>query len=128
MSGELIYVTLEEQKDYSDILHAGKDDMIRILIQSASARVKNYLNDFSPYEGERNSDDDYNVDSNYEPEIYLDSNGSQEVKPEIRQAVLMLVDMTLNMHRYPDSVISNGNYLPDIITSILYPLRDPQTK
>ena len=128
MTAYIAYVTLAEQKEYSDILHTGKDTMIETLIRSASARVKNYLNDFSPREGQRDSDYDYELDSNGEPEVYFDSNGFAEIKPEIKQAVMMLVDMTLNMHRYPPQLLSSGSYLPDMIVNILYPLRDPVTK
>lgn len=123
----LNYVTLAEQKEYSSILHTGKDDTIRLMIQAASAAVKNYLGDFSPYEGEKNSDDDYHLDSNGEPVIWLDSDGSQNVKPEIRLAVLMYVDMRLQPHKYPKAD-NTWNYLPSEVVQLLYPLRDPVSK
>lgn len=123
----LNYVTLDEQKEYSSILHTGKDDTIRLMIQAGSAAVKNYLGDFSPYEGEKNSDDDYHRDSNLEPDIWLDSDGSQNVKPEVRLAVLMYVDMKLQPHKY-GAMAESGNYLPEPVVQLLYPLRDPATK
>lgn len=123
----LNYVTLTEQKEYSSILHNGKDDTIRLLIQAASAAVKNYLGDFSPYEGQRDSDDDYHYDSNGEPEIALDSDGSQNIKPEVKLAVLLFVDMKLSPHKY-GSLPDSGNYLPEAVVQLLYPLRDPVSR
>lgn len=120
----LAYVTLSEQKDYSQILHTGRDDTITLLIQAASAQVKNYLGNFSPYEGERNSDDDYHVDSNWEPVIALDSNGSQTVKPEVKLAVMYLVDIHLWPDRHKNEIKGQGR-LPEAVETILYPLRDP---
>lgn len=120
----LAYVTLTEQKAYSQILHTGRDDTITLLIQAASAQVKNYLKAFSPYEGERNSDDDYYLDSNLEPEIELDSAGNQSIKQEVKLAVLMLVDAHLWPDRHKGEIPGQGR-LPLAVETILYPLRDP---
>ena len=122
----LAYVTRTEAKAYSRIQHTALDTTIDVLIEAASAAVKNYLNDFSPYEGERDDDDDYVVDSNYEPVAKLDSNGNQIVKPEVKMTVLLLVDRWLKQP--PNASEQPMGYLPVEVTSILYPLRDPALK
>lgn len=121
------YVSLEQQKEYSQILHCGRDDTITLMIKAASAAVKNYLKDFSAYQGQRNDDDDYLVDSNYEPDILLDSEDGQEVKPEVQLAVLLAVDKKLNPKKYGNPT-GDGNYLDPEVTQLLYPLRDPALK
>lgn len=121
------YVTLEQQKEYSTILHCGKDDTINLMISAASAAVKNYLKDFSPYEGQRNTDDDYLVDSNYEPNILLGSDEAQIVKPEVQLAVLLAVDRQLNPKKYGQNS-ATANYLDAEVVALLYPLRDPACK
>lgn len=120
------YVTLEEQKEYSRIQHSGFDTTILIMIEASSAAVKNYLKDFSPYEGERNDDDDYVLDSNYEPEIKVDASGNQIVKPEVKLAVMLEVDRHINMDKAKHP--AQMNYLSDAAISLLYPLRDPALK
>lgn len=120
------YVSLAEQKEYSRVQHSALDTTIGILIEAVSAAVKNYLKDFSPYEGERDDDDDYVVDSNYEPVSKLDSNGNQIVKPEVKLAVLLEVDRHINFKKQqPDAQFS---YLSDPAIALLYPLRDPTVK
>lgn len=121
----LRYVSIIEQKEYSKIQHEGLDDTIDLLITAKSAAVKNYLGDFSPYQGERNDDDDFVVDSNYEPEPAMDSSGLQVVRSEVKLAVLLEVDRHLNPNKYGGKVPSQNNYLSDEAVSMLYPLRDP---
>lgn len=122
----IAYITTAEAKEFSRIQHAALDTTIGTLIEAASASVKNYLGDFSPYEGERNDDDDYVLDSNWEPQLKLDSNGLQVVKAEVKLAVMLLVDRWIK-YQYSDNPVDYG-YLPPEITSILYPLRDPVCK
>ena len=86
------YVSIIEQKEYSRIQHDLLDDVIDLQITAASTAVKNYLGDFSPYQVERNDDDDLVIDSNYEPLPVLDSSGLQIVRPEVKMAVLYMVD------------------------------------
>lgn len=119
----LAYVTTAEAKAYSRIQHSALDTTIALLIGSASASVKNYLGDFSPYDGERDDDDDFVLDSNYEPQPKLDSNGNQVVRDEVKLAVLMLVDRWLKFK--PEENPTAHGYLPPEVISILYPLRDP---
>lgn len=122
----LAYVTTAEAKAFCRVQHTALDTTIELLIQSASATVKNYLNNFSPYEGERDDDDDYVIDSNYEPQPKLDSNGNQVVKAEVKTAVLILVDRWLN-GRHREDPTAPG-VLPAEVVALLYPLRDPALK
>lgn len=118
----LSYVTLSEQKAYSRIQHSALDMTIDLMIEACSAGVKNYLKEFSPYEGERTVDDDYVLDSNWEPEpADIDSAGEQAVKPEIKLAVMIWVDYRLKKR---ESSNSNGMPPPEVV-ELLYPLRDP---
>lgn len=116
----LAYVTVSEQKEYSRIYHTALDSTILLIIQACSAGVKNYLKDFSPYEGQRNTDDDYVLDSNYEPEIELDSNSDQAVKPEVKLAVLIWADKRLRREEG-----AQGLTPPAEVVQLLYSLRDP---
>lgn len=117
------YVSLEEAKDQVKAGTNLADGRIELLISAASAAVKNYLGDFSAYEGQRNVDDDYVEDSNYEPKIQLNVDGDRVVKAEVRQAVLMLID-DFYTGRITEYQLEKGQ-LPMHITSMLYPLRDP---
>lgn len=117
------YVNLDEAKDQcrvilTDTLH---DDRLEQLIRACSVMVKNFLGDFSAYEGQRNTDDDYVTDSNYEPEIQLDENGDRVVKAEVKMAVLLLIERFFNGQT---EGFQKGE-LPPEITAILWPLRDP---
>lgn len=117
------YVSLEQAKDQVKAATNLADDRIELLISAASAAVKNYMGDFSVYEGQRNTDDDYIEDSNYEPLIQLNASSEQVVKAEIQQAVLMLVD-DYYTGRITEYDLKQG-MLPPHVTALLYPLRDP---
>lgn len=114
----LSYVTIEEAKCQCRVPSTDGFDDGRFfhLIQAASGAVKNYLKDFSAYEGQRNTDDDYEVDSSGEPVL----EEILEVKPEVKQAVLLLIDDWYN-GRMPEDPHS----LPPYVSSLLWPLRDP---
>lgn len=125
----LAYVTLAQAKYQckitpSDTYH--DDHLNDILIPAASAMVKNYLKDYSPYEAERNSDDDYYVDSNYEPVVIPPDTDGRTIKPEVKGAVLLLIDI---MFKAGDgwATLSHST-LPASVVSMLYPLRDPALK
>ena len=120
----LEYVSLKEVKDWMQIQHTASDDRIVFAIQAGSNAVKNYLGDFSAYEGQRNTDDDYILDSNYEPEIQLDANDEQVVKYEVRLAVIELIRVMIDN---PDAFYSfqSMSMLPPQCEALLKPLRDP---
>ena len=116
----LRYVTLTEAKSHLRVDFCNDDDHINILIEGASAAVKNYLKDFSAYEGERDTDDDYVVDSNGEPEIDL----PRVIKQEVKVAVLIMVGEWYKNREGTGEGYAYGR-LPDPVVAILYPLRDP---
>lgn len=117
----IAYVSIAEQKEYSRIQHNALDALIATIIEAASAAVKNYLKDYSPYEGERNSDDDFIRDSNYEPKIFLDSSESQVVKSVVKLAVMYEADIAIKGRERK----GQHGYLDEYTVSLLYPLRDP---
>lgn len=123
----LEYISLEEAKDLCGVQHAAHDDLIESLIEAGSSIVKNYMGNFSVYQAERNADDDYIVDSNYEPVINPDSTGDLVVKAEIKLAVKLLVEGYYRRDPLFLGSMSNGR-LPPHIETILYPLRDPALK
>jgi len=117
----LAYVTIAEAKNQvrvvqSDTLH---DSRLNQLIGAASGVVKNFLGDFSAYEGERNDDDDYILDDNGEPVV--DTDGGKEIREEVKMAVLLLIDRWFN----GDLDGFDVGLLPPDITAILWPIRDP---
>lgn len=117
------YVTLAEVKAQVRSPGSIDDTRLTLMLRAASAAVKNYLGEFSAYEGQRDSnDDDYILDSNFEPEIELDSvTGYRIVRKEVKMAVLLLVT------RWYDGNIEGiqKGGLPPEVESILYSLRDP---
>ena len=115
------YVTLEEARDQVRAPGIYDDDRLELLIKAASGAIKNYLGTFSAYEGQRNEDDDYILDSNFEPEIQLNDEDERVVKFEVRQACLLLIERWYrgNIDGMP------ANTLPPEVAAILYPLRDP---
>lgn len=119
----LEYCTLQEAKQQLRIPSTDEfdDEYLIICIQAASAAVKNYLNDFSAYEGERDSDDDYVVDSNFEPVIL----SPRTVKPEVRMATLMMVERLYDMRASGDPA---DDRLPGFVRALLSPLRTPVLK
>jgi hypothetical protein len=124
------YCTLAEAKYQLRVpaVDVTQDEHIDRLILAASAMVKNYMGKFSVYQAALDDDDEpIERDSNYEPELesFGDSNTEkhQRVRPEVKQAVLVLV-AELFRNREGDGNF-DGNYLPATVRAILYPLRDP---
>jgi rRNA pseudouridine-1189 N-methylase Emg1 (Nep1/Mra1 family) len=122
----LAYVTLEEAKRHLRISEFDEcdDQSIDLLIGAASGVVKNYLKTASAYEGERDEDDDYILDSNGEPDIDEDSNTARYVKPEVKHAVLLLIGEWFK-NREGDGAQYVHMVLPAPVLALLYPLRDP---
>lgn len=123
------YCTLEEAKRQLRVVltDTTQDDHINQLILSASAMVKNYMGDKSVYQADLDEDDEPELDSNWEPKLesFGDSNLEkyQRVRPEVKQAVLVLI-AELFKNREGEGNFE-GNYLPATVRAILYPLRDP---
>lgn len=123
------YCTIDEAKRQVRVplTDTTQDDHLNQLIYSASAMVKNYMGDKSVYQAELDEDDEPELDSNLEPELesFTDSNAEkhQRVRPEVKQAVLVLI-AELFRNREGEGNF-DGNYLPATVRAILYPLRDP---
>lgn len=125
------YCTIEEAKRQLEIPSSmtAHDTLLNQLILAASASVKNYLGDKSAYLPDFDRDDEpVELDSNLEPVLssFGDDDKSTQVRPEIKQAVLILVAMFFRDRDETGSF--EGNYLPAPVRALLYPLRDPQTK
>lgn len=113
----MMYVSLCDAKSHCRVDH--DDDDIDLLgkIEAASSMVKNYLKSASPYEPERDANDDPIYDSN--DELLIDES-LNSVRYEVKAATLILVQML-----YDQTYEFRPGYLPDPVQAILYPLRDP---
>lgn len=119
------YVTLETAKQHLNMDHDLDDTLIEVYVQAASGAVKNYLKSASPYEVERDSNDDVIRDSSGDPVYVVDSAGDKLVSYPVRAAVLLMVGFLYkDRDENPDSAFDRG-YLPRPVTALLYPLRDP---
>lgn len=117
----LEYASLFETKKYCGVQHSAKDTQIQALIWACSSAVKNYLKDASAYEPARNVDDAPILDSAGFPEVDVDSSDGKTVRAEVEVAVMYWVDLLL---KDPNSAPTNGDP-PQVVRSLLYPLRDP---
>ena len=121
----MMYVTLERAKAHLNMDHDEDDPLITAYVQAASGAVKNYLKSASPYEVERDSNDDPILDSNGDPEYARDSSGDKIVSAEVQAATLLLIGhLYKDRDENPDGAFEAG-YLPKPVTALLYPLRDP---
>lgn len=119
------YVTLERGKQHLNMDHDLDDVLITAYIGAASGAVKNYLKSASPYEVERDSNDDPILDSSGDPTYVVDSSGDKVVKYEVQAAVLLMLGFLYkDRDENPDQAFAQG-YLPKPVTALLYPLRDP---
>lgn len=121
----MMYVTLARAKQHLSMDHDADDTLIEVYIQAASGAVKNYLKSASPYEVERDSNDDIIRDSSGDPVYVVDSAGDKLVSFTVQAAVLLMVGFLYkDRDENPDSAFDRG-YLPKPVTALLYPLRDP---
>lgn len=121
----MMYVTLPRAKQHLNMDHDQDDSLIEVYVQAASGAVKNYLKSASPYEVERDSNDDPILDSSGDPTYVTDSNGDKQVSYPVQAAVLLMVGFLYkDRDENPDSAFDRG-YLPKPVTALLYPLRDP---
>jgi len=102
-------VTLAAAKSQISMDHDSDDSLIYIYIEAASAAVLNYL--------DRSDAAEY-LDTSDEVDI-------ETVEPEVKQAVLLLVNYYYNDRGGENDGAWEMGYLPRPIISILYPLRDP---
>jgi hypothetical protein len=121
----MMYVTLARAKQHLNMDHDLDDTLIEAYVQAASGAVKNYLKSASPYEVERDSNDDPVLDSSGDPTYVEDSNGDKQIKFEVQAAVLLMVGFLYkDRDENPDDAFAQG-YLPKPVTALLYPLRMP---
>lgn len=121
----MMYVTLERAKAHLNMDHDEDDTLIEAYVQAASGAVKNYLKSGSPYEVERDSNDDPILDSNGDPEYIRDSNDDKVVAAVVQSAVLLLIGhFYKDRDENPNGAFEAG-YLPKPVTALLYQLRDP---
>jgi len=87
--------------------------------------VKNYLKSASPYEVERDSNDDPILDSSGDPIYVVDSSGDKVPKYAVQAATLLQLGFLYkDRDENPDQAFQQG-YLPKPVTALLYPLRKP---
>lgn len=121
----MMYVTLERGKQHLNMDHDLDDVLITAYIGAASGAVKNYLKSASPYEVERDSNDDPILDSSGDPTYVVDSSDDKVVKYEVQAAVLLMLGFLYkDRDENPDQAFAQG-FLPKPVTALLYPLRDP---
>lgn len=121
----MMYVTLARAKQHLNMDHDEDDNLIEVYVQAASGAVKNYLKSASPYEVERDSNDDPILDSSGDPMYVVDSAGDKLVSYHVQAAVLLMVGFLYkDRDENPDQAFQAG-YLPKPVTALLYPLRKP---
>lgn len=112
MAGPML-VTLAQAKAQHRVDNDDLDSTITLLIRAASLAVLRYLK--TPY-AYQDSAGDVIVDSQGEP---------TEVPEDVGLAVLYLVGIALRDPSGKESKDWEHGYLPKVVTSLLYPLRDP---
>lgn len=121
----MMYVTLERAKQHLNMDHDQDDGLITVYVQAASGAVKNYLKSASPYEVERDINDNPILDSSGDLTYVVDSSGERIVSyPVVAATLLMVGFLYKDRDENPDSAFEQG-YLPKPVTALLYPLRSP---
>lgn len=121
----MMYVTLARAKQHLNMDHDEDDNLIEAYIGAASEAVKNYLKSASPYEVERDSNDDPIVDSSGDPVYLVDSSGDKQVKYAVQAATLLQIGFLYkDRDENADQAYEMG-FLPKPVTALLYPLRKP---
>jgi hypothetical protein len=121
----MMYVTLERGKQHLNMDHNLDDVLITAYIGAASEAVKNYLKSASPYEVERDSNDDPILDSSGDPIYVVDSSGDKVVRYAVRAATLLQLGFLYRDRDENSDGAYEMGYLPKPVTALLYPLRDP---
>lgn len=124
----MMYVTLARGKQHLNMDHNEDDTLIASYIEAASSAVKNYLKSASPFEVERDSNDNPIRDSSGEPVYVVDSSGDRVPATVVQQATLLLLGIFYDQREGEAGVINPQwvhGYLPTVVISLLYQLRDP---
>lgn len=124
----MMYVTLDRAKRHLNMDHDQDDVLIEAYIAAASEAVKNYLKSASPYEIERDSNDDPILDSSGDPTYVVDSSGDKLVKYSVQAATLLQLGFLYKDRDENADGAYNMGFLPKPVTALLYPLRDPALK
>lgn len=122
------YVTLARGKQHLNMDHDEDDTLIASYIEAASSAVKNYLKSASPFEVERDSNDNPIRDSSGDPVYVVDSSGDRVPATVVQQATLILLGIFYDQREGEAGVINpqwTHGYLPTVAISLLYQLRDP---
>ena len=121
----MMYVTLARGKQHLNMDHNEDDTLITAYIGAASEAVKNYLKSASPFEVERDSNDNPILDSSGDPVYVVDSSGDRVVKYVVQAATLLQLGFLYkDRDENADGAYDMG-YLPKPVTALLYPLRTP---
>jgi len=121
----MMYVTLARAKQHLNMDHDQDDVLIEAYIGAASEAVKNYLKSASPYEVERDSNDDPIEDSSGDPIYVVDSSGDKIVKYAVQAATLLQIGFLYKDRDENANESYQMGYLPKPVTALLYSLRDP---
>lgn len=121
----MMYVTLDRAKRHLAMDHDEDDVLIEAYIGAASEAVKNYLKSASPYEVERDSNDDPILDSSGDPIYVVDSSGDKQVKYAVQAATLLQIGFFYRDRDENREGAYEMGYLPKPVTALLYSLRDP---
>jgi hypothetical protein len=121
----MMYVTLARAKQHLNMDHDLDDPLIEAYIGAASEAVKNYLKSASPYEVERDSNDDPILDSSGDPIYAVDSNGDKIVRYAVQAATLLQLGFLYKDRDENAGEAYQMGFLPKPVTALLYPLRDP---
>lgn len=124
----MMYVTLARGKQHLNMDHNEDDILIESYIAAASSAVKNYLKSASPFEVERDSNDNPIRDSSGDPVYVVDSNNDRVPATVVQQATLILLGLFYDQREGEAGVINpqwTHGYLPTVVISLLYQLRDP---
>lgn len=121
----MMYVTLQRAKQHLNMDHDLDDPLIEAYIGAASEAVKNYLKSASPYEVERDSNDDPIFDSSGDPVYAVDSSDDKIVRYAVQAATLLQLGFLYkDRDENADGAYDIG-YLPKPVMALLYPLRKP---
>lgn len=119
-------VTLQEAKDNMYVTFSASDNDINLKISAASGAVLNYLKGRSKlYVIETDSDGVETLDSSGDPVYERDSQGLRLVRPEVKHATLILVGIFFRDRDGVEAKDWQPGFLPQPVTALLYPLRDP---
>ena len=121
----MMYVSLERGKQHLNMDHDQDDVLITAYIGAASEAVKNYLKSASPYEVDRDSNDDPILDSSGDPIYAVDSSGDKIVKYSVQAATLLQLGFLYKDRDENTGEAYSLGYLPKPVIALLYPLRTP---